>query len=266
MLICCNITEYIYNFTMVFLYTNAKQDNMKVLYKTVFICFFLLVGTNIFAQYPTYNSRYSAPRYAKYTSYESPVIFGVRAGALISTISSVEQNGVIPGFKGGLTVDFRLQDPIYIQTGLDFSMKGSRGKSNGRYHLNYLSLPIHLAYKPQIQASNYSRFVVYGGGYFAYGVGGSTTLFKVSQVGKIEEGSFDKGMFKKFDAGISLGIGFEVNHVVLTVGSEIGLVNISDLGGESSSTPGEVVGNKGSGYFKDNCKTLTFFATVGYQF
>lgn len=103
-------------------------------------------------------------------------------------------------------------------SGLEFTNKGYKYDYDGfkeTVHANYLQLPIHVGYKMNIAEG--TKFVLHAGPYLAYGVGGSKDYF-------------GDGGAKRFDAGLGLGVGLELNQFVVGVGDDFGLVNVFDQG------------------------------------
>lgn len=92
----------------------------------------------------------------------------------------------------------------------------------------YLQIPVHYAYK--IDVSPGTRVVLHAGPYAAYGVGGKSKLSgSVGDIGaEYEEDVFGDDGFKRFDAGLGLGVGAEFGPLLFDIGWDMGLVNIVD--------------------------------------
>mgnify|MGYP000874261384 CR=1 FL=1 len=231
---------------------------MKLLYRISLIVCLLTLGGQLFAQ-RTYDAgnRLTNPQqiYSYKKTYDDKVVtFNIRGGFNGSEMSGVNNSNYSFGGRGGFGVDFKLaSSPIYIQSGVDFVMKGVEGRQSSQINVNYLQAPLHLAYKPEIAEG--SKFVVFAGGYFGYGVYGNM-IFDVHAPNDVE--AFGDDRFKKLDCGLSFGVGFEVARLILTTGAEVGMNNISDLNVSSSKLE--------SYFWGKNCMNRSFYFTVGYKF
>jgi len=132
-----------------------------------------------------------------------------------------------PGFHAGLGADLGLTPNMFVQTGLFFSTKGAKFSDTGEgdwidanITANYLQIPVHFAYK--IDVTPGTKVVLHAGPYLAYGVSGKMKL------GSLEVNTFDKDLgFKPFDAGLGLGVGAEFGVILVDLGWDMGLTNIS---------------------------------------
>ncbi|MDD2475258.1 MAG: porin family protein [Dysgonamonadaceae bacterium] len=132
-----------------------------------------------------------------------------------------------PGFHAGLGADLELTPNMFVQTGLFFSTKGAKFSDTGEgdwidanITANYLQIPVHFAYK--IDVTPGTKVVLHAGPYLAYGVSGKMKL------GSLEVNTFDKDLgFKPFDAGLGLGVGAEFGVILVDLGWDMGLTNIS---------------------------------------
>ena len=93
-----------------------------------------------------------------------------------------------------------------------------------------------------------TRVVLHAGPYVAYGIGGKTSA------GNVEVDTFKDDAFldvlnglKPFDAGIGLGVGAEFGSILLDLGWDMGLTNLSRV----------------SGY---DVKTQNAYLSVGFKF
>ena len=229
---------------------------MKLLCKTIVIVASLLLGGQLFAQ-RNYNYGYDGGRSTQqakvHKTYDDNIIsFNIRAGAVAADISGVDHSNLSFGAKLGVGADFRIPaSPVYFQTGLDFAMKGAEGSGSSQVTTNYLQVPLHLAYKPEIAEG--SKLMFFGGGYLGYGVHGK---FK-NHINDKQENAFDKGKFKPFDFGLSVGAGVEISRMILSCGLEWGLTNTSD------NTIDPAIGNQR--FWNDDTKNRAVYLTVGYR-
>lgn len=182
---------------------------------------------------------------------------GIKGGVNMSNFygDDITNNNVKIGFHIGLAADYDFAYNSAIQTGLFFTTKGvkyssSVGEASGDVTINpmYLQLPVHYAYK--IDVTPGTRVVLHAGPYAAYGVGGKSKLSgSVGEVGAETESDIfgDDGFFKRFDAGLGLGVGAEFGPLLLDLGWDMGLINIED------SNDGDV-------------KNQNAYLSVGYKF
>jgi hypothetical protein len=172
------------------------------------------------------------------TAANAQMSLGVKGGVNLANFygDELSNKSVKPGFHIGILADYEFMYSSAIQTGLFFTTKGFRSKSAGmsgdvkyRENLMYLQLPVHYAYK--LDVSPGTRVVFHAGPYMACGVGGSrkiTTGDFSGEWGNVD-GIFGDGhyRYKRFDAGLGLGIGAEFGPILFDLGWDMGLVNIS---------------------------------------
>lgn len=130
-------------------------------------------------------------------------------------------------YQVGLTVDIEMTNNLYLQTGVEFHQKSLKYKpeleASTKLNPMYLQVPLHLAFKLQLVQG--VKLVVNGGPYVAFGLGG-----KVKEDGE-KENIFAKDRFKRLDYGVGAGAGVELGPLVLGVGYDFGLANVSDMKG-----------------------------------
>lgn len=190
------------------------------------------------------------------------VNLGVKGGVNMSNFYGDEltdKNAKV-GFHIGLAVDYEFAYNMAIQSGLFFTTKGAKyetdipvvGNIKAITNANYLQLPVHFAYKLDVTPG--TRIVFHAGPYAAFGVGGKRKIDNQwtealeDLFGSPDIKTFDKDYgFKPFDAGLGLGVGAEFGRIILDLGWDMGLVNIS----RSSN---------------GNIKTQNAYLSVGYKF
>lgn len=165
-----------------------------------------------------------------------------------------------PGFHIGVGADLELVPNVALQTGLFFSTKGAKytydvpvaGKVDYNVSANYLQLPVHVAYK--IDVTPGTKVVFHAGPYIAYGIGGKRKIESKYSAdldnifGKQDVNTFDKDWgFKPFDAGVGLGVGAEFGLILVDLGWDMGLTNISRMD-------------------KGNVKNQNAYLSIGYKF
>lgn len=194
---------------------------------------------------------------AMVTAVSAQMNLGIKGGVNMSNFYGDELDGknVKIGFHIGLAADYDFAYNSAIQTGLYFTTKGAKytdsfGENiSGEITANpmYLQLPVHYAYK--IDVSPGTRIVLHAGPYAAYGVGGK--IKASGSAGDIsaetESDVFGDNRFKRFDAGLGLGVGAEFGPLLLDLGWDMGLVNIAD------SSNGDI-------------KNQNAYLSVGYRF
>lgn len=177
---------------------------------------------------------------------------GVKGGVNLSNFTGdVENTDAKIGFNIGLAADYEFAYNSAIQTGLFFTTKGAKadffGLADATFNPMYLQLPVHYAYK--LDVSPGTRVVFHAGPYAAFGVGGKIKA-EGSLLGieiKDDTDFFQVDLFKRFDAGLGLGVGAEFGQILLDLGWDMGLVNIADS--------------------KDaSIKNQNAYLTVGYRF
>jgi hypothetical protein len=138
----------------------------------------------------------------------------------------------ITGFHFGPVAEFQLQNSLYFNTGLLFSLKGFKFEAqsvSATDKLNYLEIPLNLAYKLSINET--SDFLIQAGPYLGYALHGTE---KVN--GESTNIAFGDGGMKRIDYGIGIGAGVEFSSIVVSVNYEFGLANLND----DSTTEGTV--------------------------
>ena len=190
---------------------------------------------------------------------------GIKGGANMSNLygKEVKDTKMKLGFNVGVAADYEFESNVAIQSGLYFTTKGAKlsstnidqkvgdiklsGTVDKTANAMYLQIPLHLAYK--IDVTPGARVVLHAGPYAAYGVGGKISgksTVKVSgnvpadQKAAVDAAlkqinastnsvnTFDKKMgYKPFDAGVGIGVGAEFGSLLVDLGWDMGLLNIS---------------------------------------
>ncbi len=190
---------------------------------------------------------------------------GIKGGANMSNLygKEVKDTKMKLGFNVGVAADYEFESNVAIQSGLYFTTKGAKlsstnidqkvgdiklsGTVDKTANAMYLQVPLHLAYK--IDVTPGARVVLHAGPYAAYGVGGKISgksTVKVSgnvpadQKAAVDAAlkqinastnsvnTFDKKMgYKPFDAGVGIGVGAEFGSLLVDLGWDMGLLNIS---------------------------------------
>ena len=162
--------------------------------------------------------------------------FSIYAGIGISNLAGDNTDNCESCFsyKGGVAYDFPLNDQFSIIPAGEVVMKGFKIKGfDDNYKLVYLQVPVHAAYK--IDIADDVNLVLKAGPYVSFGIAGSEDIF-------------EDGAFKRFDMGLSCGVGMDVSHYMVGIEFSRGLINISDRGGDAKNY------------------NMTFGLTFGYKF
>lgn len=155
---------------------------------------------------------------------EKTAAFGFKGGLNFSNFytDSVDDKDVLTGFNAGLYAKLPITNSIAIQPEINFTTKGSEVLTNNtstKLNLNYIEVPVLLV------ANLTENFNIHVGPYAAYMVSSKGSF--ESNFGSITQ-TFDTDDFNKFDAGISAGVGIDLDAVNFGVRYNYGLTKISD--------------------------------------
>ena len=190
--------------------------------KTKFlIVVFLFFGTAVFAQTMVRNT--------------GETTFGLRAGVNFQNLNGKDANDndldnkLLTGFHGGVNAEIPVGSGFYVQPGILYSRKGTKGTGNNKIKLNYIEAPVNFIYKPVVGSGN---LLLGFGPYAAYAIGGeieySNGIKNDIDFGEDYNGINAATAFKSFDAGAGLLAGYEfVNKFSFQLNAQLGLVNIN---------------------------------------
>ncbi len=154
--------------------------------------------------------------------------FGVKGGLNLASLSFSEDvdNSIksLLGVHVGPVAEFELQEGLYFNTGLLFSLKGAKmkyGEESASTSLNYLEIPLNVAYK--FSTGEKSKFFAQAGPYLGYALSGKTKYG-----GESESINFKEDGLKRFDFGLGVGLGIELGSIVPSVSYQLGLSNLND--------------------------------------
>lgn len=157
------------------------------------------------------------------------------------------------GFHAGIGADFDFAPNMAIQSGLFFTSKGAKYTADVldtelNVNANFIQLPLHFAYKIDVMPG--TRVVLHAGPYLAYGVGGKAKV-NIAGEDRLENDTFDSDFgLKKFDSGLGLGVGAEFGMLLVDIGWDMGLVNLS----------------RAEGRYGEKIKTQNAYITLGFKF
>ena len=154
---------------------------------------------------------------------------GVTAGVNMSTLSGNDLSNVMeafgfemgsrPGIRIGFSASKELSDVLALNSGVIYSAKGysfSSSQSDGNAALNYIELPVNLAFSVSDQ------FSLMGGFYSAF-------LMSVNSILDGEEQEQDMDLFASIDVGIGLGAQFYINDdISINAGYQMGIVPLRE--------------------------------------
>ena len=172
---------------------------------------------------------------------------GITAGLNVSNLNESgpgsTSNDFKAGFQAGLVADFGITESFSIMPELLFGQRGAKttiteeGISiNSSLTLNYLQLPVNLAYK--FDTGYGSNLFVFAGPYIGYGLSasmkGETKVegTSVSASTSIKFGSEDEEI-KPFDFGLNVGVGYQYEKIFFKLQFNPGLYNLSNVEGGS---------------------------------
>ena len=188
--------------------------------------------------------------------------FGILGGLNLQNLNGKDSNGdkltndMIIGFHAGINIQIPIVPQFYFQPGLLFTTKGAKNTNGTSIKLSYVELPLNVVYKALL-GSGY--FMLGFGPYVAYGIGGkvvpeSGTTSKITFKKSMESGDVDFTVYKPFDAGGNILIGYEMaGGIFLQLDAQLGMLNIWP---ENSSVLNNISTMKNTG----------FGLSLGYRF
>jgi hypothetical protein len=164
-----------------------------------------------------------------FTSMQAQVKFGAKVGLNMSTMS-LKSSGIsidpktLVGFNIGAISEISLGGSLFIQPGVFYSGKGTKykiGTEEGTFSPQYLEVPVNVGY---YFGTGKTKFSVFAGPYFAFGIGG-----KIKSGGEsvdIKFGTTDNDDMKPMDFGLNLGAGVNLSNFLISAQYAIGLSNL----------------------------------------
>lgn len=199
---------------------------------------------------------------------------GVRAGLNMSNMlmkegqrTYSEDFNTNPGFQIGLVADFPIQGIFSFETGLmlsskgyreneEFTEMGERYKYNSSLNLMYLEIP--LAAKASFDLGGVR---VYGnfGPYLGMGISGKYK-WDYSYSGESDKGDEtvnwgndpENEEFRRFDYGLTMGAGVEINNLQIGLNYGLGLANVSSYNEDGFKANNRVLGLTVGYFFNKN--------------
>jgi hypothetical protein len=180
------------------------------------------------------------------TSAQAQVAVGVRAGYNNSTLSITPDDPGIPDFKSrssfhaGADLAFALSPMFGIEAGVAYSQKGATAAASGidaTFAINYVDVPVLFAVNIPTSSNITPR--LFAGGVASFEMSCKVTL-SVSGEGSVSEDCDEENTTARkksyFSALFGGGIGFVAGpgSLLLDVGYQLGLTNLSDETGETA--------------------------------
>jgi hypothetical protein len=177
--------------------------------------------------------------------------FGIFGGVNLQTINGTDASGeklsnsLVTRFSVGINEEIPIAQGFYVQVGLKFISKGSKGpiaytdntgtrSVTREITMNYFEVPLHLIFKPMLGTG---RMILGFGPYVGYCIGGKAKYTGDYEL-KDANIQFEKTVpendennlnyFKPWDMGGNFLVGYELkNGLNLVFQSSLGLININ---------------------------------------
>jgi hypothetical protein len=165
--------------------------------------------------------------------------FGFKGGLNFSNMytDNVDDNNVLTGFNAGLYAKLPISNSVSIQPEISYTTKGAEltydyGVVNGtsKFKINYIEVPVLLVMNLT------DAFNIHAGPYAAYMVSGKTTNDSNTSSSSAD---LDTNDFQRFDAGLSGGLGIDLETVNFGVRYNYGLTNVfkeGSFGGDAKNS------------------------------
>ena len=150
----------------------------------------------------------------------SQVSWNAKVGMNMSNITGDADTNMKVGCKVGFGAEYAFSETWSVQPSLMLTSKGY--KVDGlKCNPMYLELPVLAA--ARFAVTDNQNVVVKAGPYFAVGVAGK---YKLDGVDKKEDVFGDNG-WKRFDAGLGVGVAYEIDRIFIDLTGEFGLTKIA---------------------------------------
>lgn len=150
----------------------------------------------------------------------SQVSWNAKVGMNMSNITGDADTNMKVGFNVGFGAEYAFSETWSVQPSLMLTSKGY--KADGlKCNPMYLELPILAA--ARFAVTDNQNVVVKAGPYFAVGVAGK---YKLDGIDKKEDVFGDNG-WKRFDAGLGVGVAYEIDRIFIDLTGEFGLTKIA---------------------------------------
>lgn len=181
-------------------------------------------------------------------SFAQDINWGVRAGlGLGHQMGDINDTKVKVGVTLGGIADFNFTESFALQTGLYYTNKGytiKKGKLKNIVSVNYFEIPVLASYRKDINER--MQIQANAGPYMSIGLAGRNISKYENNKNSISVYG-DNGGMKRFDLGLSFGVGLLIDQIYAGIKYDLGLLNTVD-----------------SNHIKS--KLGVFYFSVGYNF
>jgi hypothetical protein len=152
--------------------------------------------------------------------------WGAKVGLDYGTLTGTDLSKYRIGFHAGATYDIRLYEKLYLQPALLLSLNSvglNQGTNlkDGKIDRYYLGIPVNLSFRPGITEN--SKFVIDLGLYAKYGLFGNSKYWNGEK--EIKESTYKA--FNRFDCGINIGAGIEINKMYFGISYQLGFTSVN---------------------------------------
>ena len=168
----------------------------------------------------------------------SQISWNAKVGMNMSNFTGDMDTDMRIGFNVGVGMEYQFSDMWSIQPSLMFTQKGAK-QDEVKMNPMYLEIPVLAA--ARFAVVDGQNVVVKAGPYLACGIAGK---YKIA--GVKEDFFGDNGGGKRFDAGLGVGVAYEINKFFIDLSGEFGLAKLADGDGAP--------------------KNMNFSIGVGYKF
>jgi hypothetical protein len=180
-------------------------------------------------------------------SQDTGITFGLRGGVNMQNINGKDLTGdklelnMVPRFNFGAVVGIPISPEFQFQTGVMYSAKGAKSKSDflgldmaAEYNISYIEMPFNFVYRPVLGNGHlllgFGPYVAYGfGGKAKFSVNNTSTEEKIVYTNEYQNlNPFDWKYFRHMDYGGNLFFGFELNSgLLLQLNTQFGMAKIN---------------------------------------
>ena len=175
----------------------------------------------------------------------SQISWNAKVGMNMSNFTGDTDTSMKIGFNVGVGMEYQFTDMWSIQPSLMFTTKGAKMDDGGvdiTFNPMYIELPVLAA--ARFAVADNQNIVIKAGPYFAYGVAGKAKA-EVGGVSVKDDVFGDEGL-DRFDAGLGVGVAYEINKIFIDLTGQFGLTKLGDGDGAP--------------------KNMNFSIGVGYKF
>jgi len=159
----------------------------------------------------------------------------INAGYLNSTTKTHGENpsnanGAFAGFSFNLPIvgNFAIAPGVYysVISAKEMGSLGTIFSASGKFTEHSINVPLYLNYGMDLARD--TNVFIYAGPTAQYGLASTTKLSaSIAGVsGSTTENNYDDPDYNRFNVYLGGGLGFEVNHILVTVGYDYGMINL----------------------------------------